>query len=554
MLVQRLISGLALKFQLSLLRRRGLLEEARNQHMIIVHDLYKKFAQLEAKGKLNEHEASKDRPILLYDLNRMHVPTELEEQPSGRCWAAPQRLVIHKSEVRKLDLQFLPNLKVVSFRDIMNVDQVSLAGMHSLHSLTSLEVTNCNLNWEEVIGVRSLSTSLRSLKVTMVRKLPESIGLLEALECLHLSSCWCDSNCPDSELLYRPNLSGLTKLRQLTLRGFRDLGSFPDLSKLSTLQSVDLSNCSEASGSLDFSMLTNLQRIDLSDKFDRYESIWLSTGQKTPGLVWCHCIAEAQHRKVGNMRATRSQKLTPIPKSFCLEVSQSQEFSRPSSVTSLQRLDASECENLMEVPDFSGMKELEMLDLSGSGVSDPPHDLEASNVNGLASATKLKHLLLGSSGYTVKDSYRLTALQSLNIGGTKICLLPDLRVSWQLQELILRSCDNVTTLVVLNHATSLRLLDASRCRNLRELPDFRNLLKLKMCDLSWSGVCALPNEFERLSRHRILSLKGCQGLIEPLVLLLKEQRQQQSRKRSRSCDSIESASIASWCFVQSTSF
>ena len=85
-----------LEMQFQYLKRRGLLEDVdMTSQRVYVHDLYREFAELESKGKLNESADFEKRKWVYYE---NAYPAELEMTPSHRCWQNLIRVAILKSE------------------------------------------------------------------------------------------------------------------------------------------------------------------------------------------------------------------------------------------------------------------------------------------------------------------------------------------------------------------------------------------------------------------------------------------------------------------------
>jgi internalin A len=120
--------------------------------------------------------------------------------------------------------------------------------------------------------------------------------------------------------------------------------------------------------------------------------------KKLPGLYGVTALQEPNILKTRICKLPNFGKLCQLQNLIAWKYHNLGSLAGLQYVTSLESLDASDCENLREVPDFSGMQELEMLDLSGSGDSNLSLDLNARTVTGLDPATKLNHVDLGRSG------------------------------------------------------------------------------------------------------------------------------------------------------------
>ncbi|KAG0562529.1 hypothetical protein KC19_9G153600 [Ceratodon purpureus] len=159
-----------------------------------------------------------------------------------------------------------------------------------------------------------------------------------------------------------------------------------------------------------------------------------------------------------------------------------------------------------------------------------PKLLGGSAITSMSSLTNLQNLNLRAC-WEIEDLTglcELLSLQLLNVGLTGISELPhDLRKLKHLRVLDVSYCKKLRSIVGIAHATSLQHVNASYCEILTELPsDFSCLQKLQKIDLRNNIlICTLPKDYERLagrSRNgKILELRGCWGLIMPLVKKLR---------------------------------
>ncbi|KAG0588560.1 hypothetical protein KC19_2G252200 [Ceratodon purpureus] len=175
--------------------------------------------------------------------------------------------------------------------------------------------------------------------------------------------------------------------------------------------------------------------------------------------------------------------------------------------------------NLESLPNLSNLSKLEKISFR--------YATEAISVFGLNWLTKLKVLDLYWCPKVTElpGLCDLIALETLNFTDVGLSEIIGLEKLGHLRNLTVSSCRNLTSLVGLEYLTSLRRLDASESKKLQSLPDCSNLKELEVVNLSRSGICILPSDFERLAKHRILNIEGCVGLFEPLVVwLLNQQR------------------------------
>ncbi|KAG0588621.1 hypothetical protein KC19_2G256600 [Ceratodon purpureus] len=191
--------------------------------------------------------------------------------------------------------------------------------------------------------------------------------------------------------------------------------------------------------------------------------------------------------------------------------------------------DLSGCINLLELtmdgfhklqslPNLSNLSKLERISFR--------YATEAISVFGLDSLINLKVLDLYWCPEVTElpGLCDLIALETLNFTDVGLSEIIGLEKLGHLRNLTVSYCRNLTSLVGLQYLTSLRRLDASESKKLQNVPDYSNSKELEVVNLSHTGICILPSDFERLAKHRILNIEGCVGLFEPLVVWLLNQR------------------------------
>ncbi|XP_061370296.1 disease resistance protein RPV1-like [Gastrolobium bilobum] len=222
----------------------------------------------------------------------------------------------------------------------------------------------------------------------------------------------------------------------------------------------------------------------------------------------------------------------------------------------LERMDLSECKQLIKLPDLSGASKLKLLFLSGceslcvvhpsvlskdtlvtllldrckklESVICEKHlrSLEKFSVNGCSrlkefslSSDLIERLDLSDTGIEILPSSigRLRKLVSLNLEGLRLQNLPnELSDLTCLTELWISNCNIVTKQklhVLFDGLRSLRKLYLKECCNLSELPNnISGLSSLYELRLDGSSVETLPESIKDLSKLEILSLENCRKL------------------------------------------
>ena len=84
--------------------------------IVKIHDLYLKFAKLEAQGKLNESGEFEKRRWVYYEDE--DYPTELEKEPAYRCWPNLIRIGIRNNSkienLRWIEWGYFSNVVVLT--------------------------------------------------------------------------------------------------------------------------------------------------------------------------------------------------------------------------------------------------------------------------------------------------------------------------------------------------------------------------------------------------------------------------------------------------------
>ncbi|XP_023729270.2 putative disease resistance protein At4g19050 [Lactuca sativa] len=333
----------------------------------------------------------------------------------------------------------------------------------------------------EISGGRSL----RSLKSIFFKNMVN-------LQSIHLSGL---------QISYLPQaFYNLLELRWLVIKDCRRLKKLESLSKLEHLLVVDLSgNIVLDTVDKNFLKFKNLQSLNLSNTL-------VST---TPLLKNIESLTHLLCR--GCKGLGRLRGLTSLTSLQTLDLSGSIEFeefhdSSLQSLRSLKTLDLSEtaidrlpsnisdprslylksCPLLERLPCIESLRDLEVLDVSGS-----------------------KNLKEFEKGFFD----RLTDLRVLNLSETNVVDLPSLSWLSNLRELYLSRCPSLKRLPSLESATKLEILDASWCIGLDDIGNqsFEGKTRLQKIDLSETKIESFPS-LSNPSHLRQLLLKNCKAL------------------------------------------
>nr|XP_029144803.1 disease resistance-like protein DSC1 [Arachis hypogaea] len=248
--------------------------------------------------------------------------------------------------------------------------------------------------------------------------------------------------------------------------------------------------------------------------------------------------------------------LDSLPLNFCAKFLVEIRMSHSNEVSNLERIDLSECKQLIKLPDLSKAKRLRWVNLSGCEslcalhssvlssdtlitlildrcinlqyVKGDKHlkSLENISVNGCSSLEEfavssdlIESLDLSNTRIEMLDTSigRLCKLGSLNLEGSPVKHLPTELCLTSLKVLKLSYdglvIDKQQLHVLFDGLRSLQILHLKECSNLTEFPDNIGILsKLQELILDGSSVQCLPPSIKHLQRLEILSLKSCKKL------------------------------------------
>ncbi|KAB2631337.1 TMV resistance protein N-like [Pyrus ussuriensis x Pyrus communis] len=186
-----------------------------------------------------------------------------------------------------------------------------------------------------------------------------------------------------------------------------------------------------------------------------------------------------------------------------------EEFEKP--LETLVILNLTDCEKLIETPDFGEVPNLEQLILKGcTSLSEVPDIINLRSLTTfiLSGCSRLEKL--PEIGEDMKQ------LRELHLDGTAIEVLPtSIKHVTGLIVLNLKDCKNLLSLpdIICTSLTSLQTLTISGCANLEELPENLGCLKcLQELDASGTAIKQLPASIKDLTRLSELYLRYCKNL------------------------------------------
>lgn len=347
-----------------------------------------------------------------------------------------------KSGPEKLPMKLL----VLRSCDLLN----GIADIELLKTLTVLEISGAN-SIQNIPGrLLDEMTQLQSLNLSGCHmKLLPSLSKLINLHFLILRDC--------SSLQKLPRINELVHLETIDLSGATSLTFFPeqDLSKHQHLQTIDLSR-TQIKRLPKFGYLKKLSRISIEGckKVRIFPSL-----QNLDGLKILY-LSEIEFRNFHEIK----------PRDSNIK-------SKPLFPVSLSELHLRDCPTLKCLPPIAGLKNLEVLDVSGASDSE----------------------------FAISDiSFRdLDYLRELNLSNTKLKKLPPLSNLHRLRKLFLKNCELLEKLPEMNGLENLEVLDLSGCSKLVEFPKLNDFPKLELLDISNTGIKVVPSEISETSSNLI---------------------------------------------------
>ncbi|GMP74956.1 hypothetical protein CsSME_00032198 [Camellia sinensis var. sinensis] len=452
----------------------------------------------------------------------------------NRCGEIKDNFFGSKKELQVLAL-FNPTLKSLTqlLSDMHELRVLVLRGCHflekinekfELQRLTVLEISNASSLQEIPDDFFDHMLQLQSLHISelKVNHLPSSLEKLKELRWLILRDCSCFKTLISlnsfSKLLVC-DVSGAKSLTTFRDKAFKDIPklqtldlsrtsikSLPKLIKLGDLTHFSLSGCKSLDRLPRTESLTTLQTLDLSGarNFKEFHEQSLGNSGGLKILDLSETPLEKLPSKI-NPRHLFLKHCSQLKKLPCLE-----------ALKDLEVLDLSGSKSLVEIEDqfFGRLRSLQILNLSETSIKTLPS---------LANQNNIRQLLLsGCIALKViedKSFEHMSFLQHLDLSETSLEYLPSLLNLSNLSVLSLKNCTNLIAIPLLESLTNLEELNlcgiSTLTKNGAGFLEHRS--HLRILDLSETQLEELPS-MSNLKKLRQISLRGCQGLQKVLNL------------------------------------
>ncbi|XP_030470076.2 disease resistance protein L6-like [Syzygium oleosum] len=376
-----------------------------------------------------------------------------------------------------------------------------------LQSLVELDLSST--------GITELPDSignLKNLKVlridgSCIRKLPDAIGMAKKLEELHALKSESLEEIP-SNFVCLPSL----RILRLSRTAITRIPKLP--ASLTSLQIESRSTSTIP----DLSNLINLRDLDLDLSSSRDPSHLL----QTPGPSWIGNLSRLEHLKLslsnivslppslGSLSGLKKLELLS-----CVNLK-----SLPMLPTSLTELSIRNCVSIKALPRVSNLENLLIFALAETQVTE---------IEGLRGLVSLKHLDIQRCKIENLDG--LEQLQNISTLKVSTCeflqRMPDLSNLPKLRELRLLHCTNMFEIRGLEELECLEELWIQHCISLQRLPKLSNLKKLKVLNVSKCEKIHSIHGIEDLNSLKDLTVYGCEAESSPNVCLAKERVLQQ---------------------------
>ncbi|CAN1245421.1 Disease resistance protein L6 [Linum grandiflorum] len=403
-------------------------------------------------------------------------------------------------------------------------------------SLTSLIFKCCkHLNRLPNLGRLNNLMELRLVDVGVTEI--HSLGELRMLEVLEIS---------ESHVGNLYGLDNLVQLKELTLKKCHRLENLPSLSNLIKLHSLVIIKCSllcEIQGlvelrrsllHLEVSYCDKLENIRFIESLEGLDSLTLDWKEILPRYVTGlgRLISLKTLKMIGCTSLRRLPDLSGLKNLENLDVSCCMllvDVTGVDRLESLQTLTFSDCWSLKELPDISSLKSLEELNVdectelikvAGLEKLEKLEKLRMRNcksIKELPDMSGLKNLkelsLMGCTNLKkVKGLERLTSLKSLvMLSCLSLRRFPDLSGLKDLERLIVGSCNQLVDVTGIRGLDSLLKLELS-CSLIEELPDTSGMKNLRQLDVSQCSRLTKVVGLDKLEELRGLNMCGCESI------------------------------------------
>lgn len=425
-----------LKSQLWRLKVKALFEHVdMNSQTIRVHDLYREFAKLESQGKLDKLANFGTRKWVWYEDTH---PAELEMTPFHGCWQNLTRIGTVKESwpsrqvdrsLQGIEWRFCSSVVVLKLNGLKKLQgDLNLDALKCLRSLDLVDITTLDI-LEGLQDLRNLTyfrwvqyfNSVTPKLCTRIGKLPSSLKFLQL--CIGVLSLSPDifENCTNLSKLELYNcaadsldFSNCPSLESVMLCSLRSLRTFTGLST-TTVSRLQVSCCKELVEIPGLSLLVGLKELHLYDnqklkklidlqRLTRLQDLYIHNIELFGGLGRCH----RQLRRLECTNLPPSIKILDFSECEKLQVV---DFSG-SNLTSLEGvftgnlpalrcLILRDCCSLLRLPDLSGLRGLEELNIGNSCIK-----LRKEDIRMLAALPLLQPVMV-----TAKGDFRLDVVR-----------------------------------------------------------------------------------------------------------------------------------------------
>ncbi|ANM67119.1 Disease resistance protein (TIR-NBS-LRR class) family [Arabidopsis thaliana] len=315
----------------------------------------------------------------------------------------------------------------------------------------------------------------------------------------------------------------LGSLKKMNLRNSNNLKEIPDLSLATNLEELDLCNCEVLesfpsplnSESLKFlnlllcPRLRNFPEIIMQSfiftdeiEIEVADCLW---NKNLPGLDYLDCLRRCNPSK---FRPEHLKNLTVRGNNMLEKL-----WEGVQSLGKLKRVDLSECENMIEIPDLSKATNLEILDLSNckSLVMLPSTigNLQKLYTLNMEECTGLKVLPM---------DINLSSLHTVHLKGcSSLRFIPQISKSIAVLNLDDTAIEEVPCF---ENFSRLMELSMRGCKSLRRFPQIST--SIQELNLADTAIEQVPCFIEKFSRLKVLNMSGCKMLknISPNIFRL----------------------------------
>jgi Leucine-rich repeat (LRR) protein len=417
-------------------------------------------------GLIKTHNLS----TLLLDFNH-HGSEALLDNPQTQ--KVVEYLTLFNPTFKSLppSLSKMSHLCVLVLRGCHFLEDISVS--LDLKQLTALEISNAsslkNIPNDFFASMAKLKT-LNLSQLNSITSLPSSLCDLSELCRLVVKEC--------TQLEKLQSLIKLTDLVVLDISGNTSLKTIFDktFSKNPKLQTVNLSKTKIRALPV-LNSLVDLTHLSVSEctNIERLRSVTALKNLKVLDISGAKKFKEFHNPSLENLTSISTLDFSDTELDFL-----------PCNLANPQYLYLRGCLKLEKLPRVDGLKDLKLLDLSGS--------------------TELNEI-------AVNFFQEFTCLEELNLSKTKLTELPTLSNLCKLRRLLLSECGSLVMLPELSSLEKLEVLDASKCSNLTEIQDdsFQNMFVLEKLDLSSTKIEILPPLSNPSNLCRLI-LKKCTDL------------------------------------------